>query len=313
VVAAGLLDIDSIEVDSSGQIFLLSLRSPGEVMYVFDRSGNFVRSFGKKGPGPRELMTPLYPKITGSDRVVVTDVLKKILVFDSDGSLLDETAIDPNFVIASPLDNGNHVIFWKGGADSPTGETYNEKVSLFAPSFVEIVTLDVLGISREAPVLDPVLIWRVLGDRIYIGNEQRGYEILVYDSGGLPVRKIRKEYSPVPFYPELKERILQNIPLDSPRRAAIRFPRDMPPYQTFFPDEQGRLFVVTFERGTTPGSYLCDILNPAGAFVGRFELELFLNWSGFPVYALSRNGRLYSVREKASGYKELVVSRMEWQ
>jgi hypothetical protein len=40
------------------------------------------------------------------DRLAVTDVLNKLLVFDTEGEVVPETRIDPNFVILNPLENG---------------------------------------------------------------------------------------------------------------------------------------------------------------------------------------------------------------
>jgi len=39
--------------------------------------------------------------------------------------------------------------------------------------------------------------WDASDKFIYVGNDQRGYEIWVYDFAGNLIRKIRKEFSPI--------------------------------------------------------------------------------------------------------------------
>jgi hypothetical protein len=100
------------------------------------------------------------------------------------------------------------------------------------------------------------------------------------------------------------------------QKGKLYFPDSMPPFQYFFPDDQGRLFVMTFEKGETPGSYLYDIFNPDGVFVGRTSLDNSGNeateiWGG-PFEVRAKNDLLYYLRAKPSGYQELVVCLMTW-
>ena len=90
----------------------------------------------------------------------------------------------------------------------------------------------------------------------------------------------------------------------------------MPPFQYFFTDDAGRLYVMTFEQGEKPEEYIYDIFNPEGLFIGRMSLdnsgnEVTAKWGG-PFEAKARSNHLYSLRIKTSGYMELVVYKMIW-
>jgi hypothetical protein len=85
----------------------------------------------------------------------------------------------------------------------------------------------------------------------------------------------------------------------------------MPPFLAFFSDDEGRLFVMTYEKGENPGEYICDIFNPDGVCVGRKSLKVFHGESG--LHATMKNGRFYCLHEKSNGYKELIVYRVEWK
>jgi hypothetical protein len=57
------------------------------------------------------------------------------------------------------------------------------------------------------------------------------------------------------------------------------------------------------------GEYMIDVFNPDGVFTGRLSADISLS-ALTPLIALVRSGRLHYIREKADGYKQLVVERM---
>lgn len=311
-VASGLIDINAFQVDSKGDIYLLSHRGENHFFYKFSAEGKFLKSFGEKGQGPDEMEFPLLPLMLQDDRLAVTDVLKKKLVFDTEGNLISATRIDPNFVIVNPLENGYSVVFWKAGAEEAADRHFNEKVSLFGPDDQEIQELDVLQVARQVLFIDPVFAWRISGDRIYQINEQRGYEILVYDGGGFLIQKIRKQYNPEKLTSEMKEALLQGVPDNSPLRDPDIIPEYLPPFHTIFSDEEGRFYAVTFERGEKRGEYWCDIFNREGVFFARVSLPVQFGREPFPIYALVKNQNLYCIGEKNSGFQQLKVFRVSW-
>jgi hypothetical protein len=160
----------------------------------------------------------------------------------------------------------------------------------------------------------PYFMWRVSGDRIFIVNQTRGYEIWVYDFDGNLLRKIRKEYRPIRVTDEIKEAILG----PDYRRSGISqdkyFLDPLPPLNQFFADDKGRIFVMTYEPGQNAGEYIWDVFNPDGVFVGRKALNIL--WAGLyrgPRYTFVKNGNLYCHQEKESGFNELVVYKMIWK
>jgi hypothetical protein len=91
------------------------------------------------------------------------------------------------------------------------------------------------------------------------------------------------------------------------------------PFQFLFSDEEGRLFVMTHEKGENPEEHMFDIFNPEGVFVLRKSLEVFLSGNlfepGNPIdsWAVMKHDRFYCLREKESGFKELVVYITKWE
>jgi hypothetical protein len=88
--------------------------------------------------------------------------------------------------------------------------------------------------------------------------------------------------------------------------------KDMPPFNSFFPDDAGRLFVMSYEQGQSKEEYIHDIFSAEGVFIGRIGVGRYgilgraLNLLG----ATATNGRFYRLYFKENGYPELVVYRM---
>ncbi len=98
-------------------------------------------------------------------------------------------------------------------------------------------------------------------------------------------------------------------------RKIAYFPKHLPPFQFFFVDEGGDLFVMTYEKGSSPRKYIYDIFNENGIFIARTQLEniSILDMRELPLNVMALNGRIYCLREKENGYKELVVYKMIWE
>jgi hypothetical protein len=119
----------------------------------------------------------------------------------------------------------------------------------------------------------------------------------------------------------LKEEILERFekhPMNDELKLKdkVYFPRFYPPYQDFFVDDENRLYVMTFEKGKGPKDFIYDIFNPEGLYIGRMVLDSCAYWPEstikIPSSVVAKNNRIYSVREKEDGYKELVVYRKKW-
>jgi hypothetical protein len=102
--------------------------------------------------------------------------------------------------------------------------------------------------------------------------------------------------------------------LDEDRRKVTVFPESYPPFQDFFTDDLGRLYVKTYEKDEDSGEYVFDIFNADGIFVGKKSMRIFSMYmfEGF-LLATAKQNLLYCKNEKESGFKELVVYKMKWE
>lgn len=310
LIDLGLMSMGEFAVDSDGNIYIVGWKNTNDFIFKFDRNGNFRASFGRRGQGPGELQMPTWPGIL-DDKIYITDRGKKIVIYDKNGKWLEEKSFMVRASEGDILSNGKYLLF--GGVEGHKTEVYVPyTLSIYDSSFRKVKSLDTYKLHYRDERLAPFFMWRVTKNYIFIINEERGYEILIYDHEGNFVRKIRKKYKPVAASKEIKMMIMgPQYTETGPRSEYV--PDPLPPIRFFEADDGNRLFVMTYEKGRKPGEFMYDIFNTDGAYVGRQSLNL--RWADlyFGVkYQAIKNNKLYFYRENENGYMELVVSKIKW-
>lgn len=322
IAEVGLTDIRSFDVDSKGDIYFFQEYENGEnLVYKFDDKGDFVTTFGKRGQGPNEIEIPIFMFINDKDEILIKDYNRaRLFFFDKNGNLTKEVRLGTEYGsnrVSYPLENGNYLSY-DLEFDREKEHIY-DIVQLYNSKFEVIKELDKCDYGPWGPnqpklrATPRVFMCRVSNGRIYIGHENRGYEILVFDAEGNLTKKIRKEYTPVDVPDEFKEYWFINMPRSKDK---LHFPNEMPPFHYFFLDEEGRIYVKTYEKGNILNEYMHDIFNSDGIFIARKSMLGYGRWI-YPGLGLNRakakNNRFCCIREKESGYKELMVYMMKWE
>ena len=265
-------------------------------------------------------------RINDQDEILISDVIqRKIIVLSLNGDLIKEFPMAPDHSMATLLENGN-ILAMKSIFNPEEGITEftivicsedlrDEKVlnqGQKAPNWVRSKKINGIGIYvNHYP-------WSIVKGNIYIGNVGDEYELLVFDQDGNLQKKIRKEYNPVKVPQEIKEKVIkmfENHHINEVNK--VYFPDYMPPFQYFSTDAEGRLYVMTYEKGEGPRNYIFEIFNREGFFIDKISLdnsgnENIVVWGG-PFEIKAKNGKLYCMRIKESGYQELVVYNMIWR
>ena len=312
VVQTGLFRIDTFCADDEGNIYILTLRSEQDHIYKFSPEGKFVTSFGQNGQGPGELARPIAIIFTDEKEILVTDPDNtKLLYFGREGNLLREFDLKQNVTFVYPLPNGNFVAF---GRMRPDTEQRNLKypLELCDENMEHLKTLDTFILenflfTRRIQGTQPGFGMAVGGERIFIGNEARDYEIWVFDQDGELVRKIRNVYKPLPVTQEIKDKALARY--NEQMRQMVFFPDKLPPFRTMTADETGTLFILTFEQGENPSENMIDVFNPEGVFIGLLSAAVYVTMDT-PLNMIVHRGRFYYIRETETGFKQLVVERI---
>jgi len=317
IIKTGLTNIDYFNVDSEGSIYCLNEKCLENFVLKFDRHGNFLTAFGRKGQGPGELQMPVLPIITSQDEVVLMDQgRRELFFFNKDGTFIKSILQDSYTMAMHPLENGFYLIV-KVVYDPEDDYIMQYPFSLYSSDFKEIKELDRLRFpnyrkGRKQKAINLGFLWSVTKNNFYFGNEEKGYEVRVYDLEGNMVRKIKKEYRKVRIPEEyIKE---HSEGMSELWKQRTYFPEYFPPFQCAFTDDRERLFIITNEKGNNPGEYMSDIFNPEGIFIARTSLSGVINTPAqIFLPPLAKKDLLYCVQEKDSGYQELAVYRMKWE
>jgi hypothetical protein len=327
----GIREVVGFDLDSGGNIYFRLSSSSTNYIYKFDAKGNFLFSFGRIGKGPGELEFPRYLRVNELEQIVVSDSRRnKLFFYRENGDFIKDISLAANHRTATLLENGK-MLAMKGSFNWEEGRT-DYPIMLCDANLEEIKMLHPgrsvpnFTVAKKANCLRLYLdynVWKISRSLIYIGNYGQGYEFLIYDTEGNISRKIRKEYHKVKVPDQVKDKIVnwlsENFAPFEKVKNKIYFPEFYPPFQFFFLDEKGRLYVMTYERGKSPNSFMYDIFNPDGLFIGRIELDNYGSLATSPIInplpleVVSKNNRLYCLREKENSYKELVVYKMRWE
>jgi len=322
--ALGVTDIYSFDVDRAGNVLILvPPTGPRNCVYKLSPNKKLLASFGLLGQGPNEMEYPEEVLAVDSGEIWIFESPKnKVHIFDARGKPIAERS-PVKFETIVPLANGNNLVK-RGDTTDLTTKYLPVMIELYDPQFHLLKELDRFTKFANRTIFEKmpepyvsgiefVFQAKASSDRVYAGNSDRGYEILVFDLEGRLLRKIRKKYAPVPVSDEYKKKYLKEYLEFMPDYAKkIYFPEYWHPFHAFFPDEEGRLFVMTYEPGASVGEFVYDIFNKDGALIARASLDA-LHLGNGQLLARIRGDRLYAVQEKPSGFKQLVVYRMTWR
>jgi hypothetical protein len=325
VAKAGVTDIYLLDVDSQGNIYVMVPPThPGNVVFKLSPEGKPLLSFGPMGQGPFELEYPSGLHIDRTDRVWALESPKnKYHIYDTSGKPLAEGTPDGGFEDLVQLDNGTFLVSRMEKGDLK-GKYLSMAIGIYDRDFRIRREIDRFTKAPNKMIYKQVAEKYVCGTkyvflakpaagRVFVGNSDRGYEILVFDLEGKLLRKIRKQYKPVPVSEDYKKKTLEYYKDGMPDYAAkIFFPENWHPFQSFLADDEGRLLVMTYEPGGAPGEFIFDVFDQDGVFTCRLNLSVEPP-SFARITARIRGNRLYVVQEKPSGFKRLAVYQMIWR
>lgn|GEM_PF-175205 len=322
VAATGLTDIDTLDVDARGRIYLFRAYGPGtterNIVFRFDERGRFMRSFGRVGQGPSEIENPRFMRMTAKDEIPIACMGYRVVFFDTEGRVVRTTALPTGFLPLPrgflPLANGDYIISYLR-VDPETHGSSGYGVGLFGPDFAKRLDLRTYPVPNNDSLRTPFFDFPVVGaseTAIFLTSVAPTREIEVYDLGGRLVRKILADYPAVRIPAGFREEYLGPLPRDNPLWKNLVFPNTFPPFKALFTDDHGRLYAVGYGKDPGTGANVCDIFSPDGVRILRAALGYQALQGLRPLDAVVKNDRLYCVREKPSGYAEVLVYSLHW-
>ena len=320
----GLSDVAKADLDSHGRVVLFrQYRGDGPLVFIFDERGSFLRSFGCRGQGPGEITYPSPVGVTDRDEIVISESNTKLFYFAEDGAQLRSVLNSGGIPYVGrsgvvPLANGSYLIQFRKVAEG--GRALDFNIGVFDSRFRKVSDLASFHIPDTDKITNPFIgmpIFCRSRDEIIVGSPKGEGDISVFDLNGLRKRIIRKRYRSVLIPASFQDDLLRRLPEGQPVRKTLMIPSNFPPFQFLFADDQGRLYVSTYEKDPATGQNICEIFAPDGTYILRAAIGYFdfvkQVSEGQPGEVIIRNGRVLCIRDKDNGYREVIVSSIKWE
>lgn len=296
--------LSSLAVDEDGNLYVFDSRQAK--IKVFDQDGIFVREFGKMGQGPGEFLFPWGIAISPEQKLIVCDFMaRRLKYFSLDGKYQEDK---PTWREGGLLDmrvdsKGNFV-----GQVYTSEENAVYSLKKFNPNFEPLITLK--SIERDKiPILEslaPKLIWCISDLDEIIWGFSKTYEIYIHNPEGILLRKIIKDFNPIQIVKEDYSQEVKNKfggrPI--PPEFEQELPNNYPAIRSISVDNDGRLFVGTFEKVDPGEGYYCDIFDSEGKYLSKALLKSFPRvWKG---------GKFYAIENDVYGYQYVKRYNVTW-
>ncbi|HEK84976.1 MAG TPA: 6-bladed beta-propeller [Candidatus Aminicenantes bacterium] len=262
LINKGLFNIHRFAVDKGGNIYVLNPKNREAMIFVLNRTGKLVRSFARQGQGPGELDNPFEMFLTPEGNILVLDPRRaKVSFFNREGSCLKEINSLPEVLFIHPLADGKYI-----GLESIYGaeaKDWGYTLNYYDEDFKKIKELDRLTFPNPIPTKTVeaslhVIFSEVSGNRNYSAFAERGYEFLIFDLMREFLKRITVPYRKITDLTEYKKIMEEEIGGLSRFGVNVVYPKYVLPFHSYFADENGYLFVMTFEPGKRlkPGDYM---------------------------------------------------------
>ncbi len=291
-------EVNSIAVDSEENIFVCD-RKEGNIK-KFNQNGELLKIICKRGQGPGELGTSGRICISNKNELVVEDFDKRcLLFFSNEGEYIKTLKSGGMLLLGSTIDSKGNIISSTLKLSQSNPEY---KLTKYNSNFKPLFKIGIMPYQnlRNFNPFASTYTWAVTkNDNIIYGYSNK-YELLVFDSTGKIIKRIKKEYDPVKITELEKEEEIKKVP----SFVSFDFPETHSAFQSIKLDDEGRIYVKTWKK-IFEENYYFDIFDATG----RYIAEVYLKEKPH----LFKKGKLYSVEEDEDGFHVLKRYKVTWK
>ena len=298
--------ISDVVVDEAGSLYVLDRRN--DHVKVFDASGKYLRTIGRRGQGPGEFEGPLNLSLSRiAGELAVHQESPRTAFYKPDGTFRRDVSFRGMGAVLGRADSRgyiyrNEVVIDESGARcvakkfGPDGTALAELGAAPAPFAPK-------GAGKVKPgALMPASYFQLdRADNVVYGYPQ-AYDLTIFrGSDAKPFKKMTRSYDLVEVSAEEKKEFEKEIPPGS--GIEIEFPKYHSAYDRFFLSDLGHVFVRTWEKAKD-GTRIHDVFDAEGRFIGRVPLKGI----GLEIF----NGKYYAIEEDGDGYQYVKRYSVTW-
>ena len=294
----------SMGVDNEGNIYTVDPKL-AEIK-KFSPEGKLIKMFGKRGQGPEEMASPLIIGVTSQNELMFVDRGNSRITFYSlDGEYLRYIPAHKWRLSRTRFDSKGNVvgdIYQYSEEDQRLKVIY--EIRRFNQELEPLFTIFSIDMTDEflnsEYIYGGVRIYWQIGknDNVYVGYA-KNYEFDIINPDGKLVRKIKKDFDPVKVTEEEENQLSQQF------RESVNLPKYHTGFYYFSVDEEGRLFVRTWEKTEDKISYLWDVFDSEGRYIAKIPINAYLK--------LWEKGKLYTAEETEDGLPIIKCYKVIWK
>jgi hypothetical protein len=296
------LSVRTFKIDDEENIYVLDNKA--HKIKVFNKTGQLIKEFGKKGPGPGELDRPSNIELYSEDQLIVFNMRgRKMSLFSRNGEFIKDLPMEKYGGISRIRVDSQGSFY---GYSMIRGESSRKiKVDKFDSNLnlvSNIVTMEKKIDYYSFEAIPTFLYFHVINDNFVWGYASK-YVLHIVDPDGNEVRRISREYDPVELTKKEKERIAKEFS-DMPSRFKLKIPDAHPPFDWFYPGIDGGIVVRTHEI-TAEESHYFDFFDSEGRYIAKVPFKFLPRaW---------KNNKVYFAEEDEEGYQLIKRYRAIWK
>ena len=269
---------------------------------VFDENGKFLRVFGKEGQGPGEFGRIRNIQITAKNELMINDSRdRRILYFSFEGKFIRSKDTGKIRALELYCDSNENYYIATAVAVPPNFRyelrKYDSDINLIA-TIAKTSEWD-----RTKPFYPFILrfYYQFMDDNYLIYGYPESYQLQIFNLEGKVIKKITREYDPVPISEEDREKWRKNIRSGE----KVKFPRYHSAFYYFKIDDKGRIFVQTWEKPDSGEKYSSDVFDSEGRYIAKIPLN------SKPLTL--KKGKMYTIEEDEEGYQYVKRYKVTWK
>jgi len=264
-------ELRSVQVDEDEDIIVLDWKY--NVIKVFDKNGEHIRTFGKHGQGPGEIQGPSRMYLKGGKDIGILDSSNnRFSYYSKEGKCLKETGLGKHAMIFRAIPDSRGFIY--GDTFVLDGNSRKDSILKFDPEFNLVSTIATHEKAFTRLEVNPVregLIYQVMADDRLVWAHTYEYALHIVGPDGKLIKKITKDYNQIKITEKDKGKIIKDMWGDEPPPSGFKIatPKSYPPMYYLLGDDKGRIYVRTYERDSE-GKLKWDVFDEEGRFILSF-------------------------------------------
>jgi hypothetical protein len=304
--------IGGIDVDDDGNIYAID--SSSAHIRVFDASGQYMWTIGRKGQGPGEFQMPVFVQVTSHGEIAVYDFQAQRLVFFSPDGTYQKQVSSARMrypVIPIRLDSPGNIVGYQVMAPPPIGGL---DIAKYDPDYKPIFVIareepDKDRKEREFDLAKPGLVYAVSPNDSIVWGNSAVYELHVLSPEGKPIRIIQKKCDRLPMTADFREKYEKELAGLVAHGVKLNFPDRFPAFMDVSVDEKDWLWVRTCEPVEGEGDfYYFNIFDSEGKYLAKVPIRVSLNQK-----SVWKNAALYTIETGEEGYQMIKRFKVRFQ